>query len=95
MICPNCGTRLPEGSTRCHFCGFEIHSRPTRAETGIVVVSLAAVMIAVSLFFVVLTANAGGDLRIRVVFCFAIGAVAAWCYWKLSRWVNPRLARIG
>jgi len=95
MICPNCGTRLPEGSTRCHFCGFEASPRPTRAETGIVVVSLAAVMIAVSLFFVVLTADSGLDLRFRVTVCFVIGAVAAWCYWKVSRWVSPRLARIG
>jgi len=24
MICPNCGTRLPVGITKCHFCGNEI-----------------------------------------------------------------------
>mgnify|MGYP001214870866 CR=1 FL=1 len=95
MICPNCGTRLPEGRTRCHLCGFEASPRPTRAETGIVVVSLAAVMIAVGLFFVFLTADAGIDLRLRVTACFAIGAVAALGYWKISRWVNPRLARFG
>jgi len=95
MICPNCGTRLPEGSTRCHLCGFETHPRPTRAETGIVIVSLAAVMIAVSLFFVVLTAGADIDLRFRVIGCFVIGAIAALGYWKISQWVNPRLARFG
>lgn len=95
MICPNCGTRLPEGSTRCHFCGFIVSARQTPGETAIIVVTLAAVMIAVSLLLVVLTSAMEIDPRLRVVGCFVIGAIVAWGYWKASRWANPRLARFG
>ena len=95
MICPNCGTRLPEGSTRCHFCGFIFSARPTTGEIAIIVVTLAAVMIAVSLLLVVLTAAMEIDYRLRVIGCFVIGAIVALGYWKASRWANPRLARFG
>ena len=96
MICPNCGTRLPEGSTCCHFCGFTVADpAPTTRETAIVVLMLAAVMVTVSLLLMVATSEADLDLRIRVVFCFAIGAVVSWVYWKVSRWANPRLERFG
>ena len=95
MICPNCGTRLPEGSTRCHLCGFSISFPPTPGETAIVVLTLAAVMIAVSLLLMFLTSALEVDLTLRFVVCFVIGAIVTWGYWKASRWLNPRLARFG
>lgn len=95
MICPNCGTRLPEGSTRCHFCGYTASARPTSAETAIVVVSLAAVLIAVSLLLVVVTEALEISPLLRVSVCFVIGAVVTIVYWKIIRWTNPRLARFG
>lgn len=93
MICPNCGTRLPEGSTRCHFCGFSLVARPTSGEMAVVILMLSVVTIAVWFLLLVVTSSLDIDIRLRVTGCFVIGVLAAWGYWKVSQWINPRLAR--
>jgi len=94
MICPNCGTRLPEGSMRCHFCGYEIHLRQEnlRADTYIVIFTLAAVLLAVSILLFVVTGRLEIDPRIRAIICLIAGAFVTWVYWKISSWISARLS---
>ena len=59
MICPNCGTRLPEGDTRCHLCGFLLPQETTFAEACIIIIALFALMLAISLLLFVVTGTDG------------------------------------
>jgi|WetSurMetagenome_2_1015567.scaffolds.fasta_scaffold1445585_1 hypothetical protein len=92
MICPNCGTRLPEGSTRCHFCGYLPPQERTLAETCIIVVALFTVMLAISLLLFVVTGKMEIEYRFRAVVCLIAGAAGTWVFWKITRRLIPGLA---
>jgi hypothetical protein len=67
----------------------------TRAETCIIVFTLAAVMLAISLLLFVITGKLEIDARLRVIMCFIAGAAVTWVYWKISQRMSPRLDRFG
>jgi len=92
MICPNCGTRLPEGSTRCHLCGFLLPQETTFAEACIIVIALFALMLAISLLLFVVTGTVEIDHRLRAVLCLIGGAAATWVFWRITRRMIPRFA---
>ena len=94
MICPNCGTRLPEGSTRCHLCGRVMipPQEATPAETCIIVIALCAVLLAISFLLFVVTGKLEIDYRLRVVVCLIAGLAGTWVFWRLTRGMVPRLA---
>jgi hypothetical protein len=92
MICPNCGTRLPEGSTRCHLCGYLPPQETTLAEACIIVIALFAVMLAISLLLFVVTGKMEIDHRLRAVLCLIAGAAATWVFWRITRRLIPGFA---
>jgi len=92
MICPNCGTRLPEDSTRCHFCGYVIQQENNRANSYIVIFTLAVVLLAVSLLLFVVTGKIKIDTRLRAILCLIAGVVVTWIYWKISSWMTRRIS---
>lgn len=93
MICPNCGTRLPEGSTRCHLCGRVMipPSEATPAEACIIVIALCAVLLAISFLLFVVTGRLEIDLRLRAAVCLIAGFALTWVLWRLTRRMVPRL----
>jgi len=83
MICPECGTRLPPNSNKCHFCGNDIFYRnetlckteTTFLDKFVAVFTVLALIFAISAFFYTYLAEFGNPLRAigSLVFGFLAG----------------------
>jgi hypothetical protein len=61
MICPECGTRLPEGKTECHFCGYKFTTNEGNNQSyDSFRLSMLSIMIA-SVALILTAANASID----------------------------------
>jgi hypothetical protein len=98
MICPECGTRLPKNTIKCHFCGSDVTPAKLTnfVDKFIALFTLIAFCITISLFF--FTISDGGNLDIggRVLVGTILGLLFTYLYWKISpcmikRWIDPKI----
>jgi hypothetical protein len=96
MICPECGTRLPEGSTKCHFCGTEIS---LKTETSVIDKFIAlftvwAFFIAVSIWFYTILDGVSQRSNISIIGGILVtGFYVAISPWTIKTIIDPILKK--
>ena len=85
MICPNCGTRLPIGIVKCHFCGIKVtRARMTDfTDKFVALFTLMAFFVSVVILFYTIWGNVG-DMGTRAIISMIIGLGITYLYWKFS-----------
>lgn len=85
MICPNCGTRLPLGIVKCHFCGTKVTlaSMTNFVDKFVALFTLMAFFISTVILFYTLWGDVG-DMGTRAIVSAIIGLVMMILYWKAS-----------
>ncbi|MHB8164874.1 MAG: hypothetical protein ACYDDV_11150 [Methanoregula sp.] len=86
MICSECGTRLPKGMTKCHFCGnsLSVTNETSFIDKFVALFTLLAVFIAIIVFFYSYTEGISSDVTLRAVTSIVVGAVLTCFYWLMS-----------
>jgi len=85
MICPECGTRLPAGVTKCHFCGYEIIPTITTSfiEKFIALFTFIALLIAAIVMFYTFYQGQKSEI-VRVVASLFSAIILISIYWLVS-----------
>jgi hypothetical protein len=100
MICPECGTRLAIGVTKCHFCGNEICSPigTSFIDKFVALFTVFAFIMAVTVLFYTATEDveASGTLRTIVSFLGAIFLTYLYLRWSpglINNIIDPLLKK--
>ena len=85
MICPDCGTRLPVGITKCHFCGNEITPAkegrvPNFVDKFVALFTLLAVFLTLITIFYLFNVDKNDRLGISIAEAVIVTAI----YWVIS-----------
>jgi hypothetical protein len=93
MICPECGTRLPVGCTKCHFCGNEISLsiETSLVDKFIALFTLWAFFVAVTIMFYTMLEGVGDSNTLRGIVSMVGAIFITFFYWLISSWAIKRL----